>query len=94
MTKKEQYRKLRNLFFQMVEEHYPNTTIDSDGGGRWQLILENDMEFELSNINYGGGILGFTLRGDKGYRKSKEIEDDLNELWTSVWNNFYDEVEN
>jgi len=91
MTKKEQYQKLRSLFFQVVEEHYPNTQIDSDGGGRWQISMENGLEFELGSINYGGEVLSSTMRGEDNYKKSTEIERDLNTIWESVWNNFYEE---
>lgn len=84
MTKKEQYQQLREMFFQQVEEHYPGTTIDSDGGGRWQMDI-NGAAYELGSLNYGGEVLSYNNDGDE---EVKRIEEELNTLLETVFNMF------
>lgn len=49
MTKSKLKQSIRGKFFErLINEWGTNTSIDSDGGGRWQIDIEGYETFELS----------------------------------------------
>ena len=52
MTKSKLKQTIRGTFFErVINEWGTNTSIDSDGGGRWQIDIEGYETFELSSIS-------------------------------------------
>lgn len=85
MTKKELYRELRSTFFVSIEGKFPNTTIDSEYEGIWKISMENGLIFELSNINFGGDVLGYELNNQKiNFKLSEKILRELADMWEST----------
>lgn len=84
MTKRETQRLHREHFFTTICEKYPGVIIDSDGGGRWQIYMENGFVFDLSNINYGGQIDCYEIKGSEKFEEGKILEKELQLIWDQL----------
>lgn len=84
MAKKHLYKELRNIFFSIIEEKYKNVIIDIGEGGRWNLIFDNGIILELSNISYGGDIDLCFINDISQNELGEQLKFETQEIWESL----------
>tara|TARA_R100000900_G_scaffold131430_1_gene107649 strand:- start:86 stop:337 length:252 start_codon:yes stop_codon:yes gene_type:complete len=77
MTKKQMHKEIRQRFYEVVNEKFPQYDIDSDGFGRVQLVNGNDMiEYHMSRHT----LCGFYHNSYESQQDKSKMELLLNKI--------------
>ena len=77
MTKKEMHKEIRQRFYEVINEKFPQYDIDSDGFGRVQLVDgRNVIEYHMSRHT----LCGYSDNSKQCHDDELKMEELLNEI--------------
>mgnify|MGYP001162345624 FL=1 len=77
MTKKEMHKEIRQRFYEVINEKFPQYDIDSDGFGRVQLVNgRNAIEYHMSRHT----LCGYSDNSKQCHDDELKMEELLNEI--------------